>query len=232
MNNKIDALIWGIVFIAAGILYAGNTLNYWDFSLFFDGWWTVFIIAPAIVSIFKRGPRFGNVFLVLLGGLLLLNAQDILSREVFGKLIFPIILVIIGVGLIAKIFFSKKYETTQVISAFIYKDGRETVSNRQIVAIFSGQNIMYPREKFNGAEITAIFGGVELDLSNAVIDSDITIDATCIFGGIDIRFPPNVNVKTYNVPIFGGVSNKFISSVGAPTVYVNATTIFGGIDIK
>jgi hypothetical protein len=232
MNNRTSALIWGIIFIAAGILYAGNTLNYWDFSLFFDGWWTVFIIAPAIVNIFKRGPRFGNVFLVLLGGLLLLNAQDILSREMFGKLIFPIILVIIGVGLIAKIFFGGKYETARINSAFIYKTGEKTISNRQITAIFAGQSIMYPNENFNGAEITAVFGGVELDLSSAVIDSDITIDATCVFGGIDIKFPPNVNVKTYNVPIFGGVSNKFISTVDAPAVYVNATTIFGGIDIK
>ncbi len=82
--------------------------------------------------------------------------------------------------------------------------------------------------------MNAIFGGVELDLREAIIEEDIVINATVAFGGIDISVPGNVNVKVSNIPIFGGVSNKAgrTYNESLPTIYVNSTCMFGGIDIK
>ena len=65
-------------------------------------------------------------------------------------------------------------------------------------------------EKVTGATATAIFGGVDLDLRNAIIDEDIVITSTAIFGGIDIFLPSNVNVKVSSLPIFGGVDDNRI----------------------
>ena len=89
-------------------------------------------------------------------------------------------------------------------------------------------------EKFTGTSVTAVFGGVELDLRNAIIEEDVVINASAIFGGIDIYVPTNVKVKTKSMPIFGGVNNKANISPDEKkhTIYINGTAIFGGIEIK
>jgi len=82
--------------------------------------------------------------------------------------------------------------------------------------------------------VNSIFGGIVLDLREAVIINDVEITATALFAGIDIFVPKGVRVKINNVPIFGGVSNKAeqYEEIGAPTIYLNSTCMFGGIDIK
>ena len=95
-------------------------------------------------------------------------------------------------------------------------------------------NIRPENEEFNGAEMTAVFGGVECDLRNAVIEKDCVIEATAIFGGIDVFLPKNVNVKINSNSLFGGVSgkNRQNSEENTVTVYINGTAVFGGVEIK
>lgn len=87
---------------------------------------------------------------------------------------------------------------------------------------------------FEGAELTAVFGGVRCDLRNAEINRDCVIDVSAIFGGIDIYLPPQVNVKINSTSIFGGMSDKKHqnSKDNTVTVYVNGTCMFGGVDIQ
>ena len=89
-------------------------------------------------------------------------------------------------------------------------------------------------EIFKGAELTAVFGGIKLDLRNAVFESDTAINACCIFGGADILLPDNVNIKVNSNSLFGGIDNKKHqnSKDNVHTVYLNGTCIFGGVDVK
>ena len=89
-------------------------------------------------------------------------------------------------------------------------------------------------EVFQGAELNAVFGGVECDLRNAIIEQDCVIQASAVFGGIDIYVPTNVNIKVSSNSIFGGVSNKTANYHDelAPTIYIKCNCMFGGVDIK
>ena len=110
-------------------------------------------------------------------------------------------------------------------------DGKELKNG---YAAFSGTNMNFDGEVFEGAELTAVFGGVKCDLTRAVIERDCVINASAIFGGIDILVPDGVNVTVRSTSLFGGVSDKRRqkSNENTVTVYVNATCIFGGVDIK
>lgn len=101
-------------------------------------------------------------------------------------------------------------------------------------AIFAGQDVKFDREKFIGADLTAVFGGVKCDLRNAIIESDVVINTSSTFGGIEICVPANVKVKIKSVPIFGGVDNKANTQAdeNSHTIYINSTTVFGGVEIK
>lgn len=110
-------------------------------------------------------------------------------------------------------------------------EGQEELS---MTALFSSRELRLEGEVFHGAIINSVFGGVKLDLDEAIIQSDVRIDIMSIFGGVDIWVPANVNVVVNSMPIFGGVSNKSRNHAApnAPTIYIRATCIFGGVDIK
>ena len=101
-------------------------------------------------------------------------------------------------------------------------------------ATFSEQKVKFDKETFTGADLTAVFGGVECDLRNAIIESDVVINVSSIFGGIDILVPSNVKIKTKSTSIFGGVENRSNTNgeENTHTIYVNGTAIFGGVEIK
>ncbi|MGN1133507.1 MAG: LiaF domain-containing protein, partial [Oscillospiraceae bacterium] len=154
--------------------------------------------------------------------------QDVLSFDMLWKLAVPVIIVIIGLKLIFGAFFGDK-------AMKLLENSKQNGENIKIgCATFSGQNLNFDGEVFNGAELTAVFGGVKCDLRNAVIEKDCAVTATAVFGGIDIFVPDYVNVKVNSNSIFGGVSDKNHRPTvqGAVTVYIYATCMFGGVEIK
>ena len=226
--KKISKILWGIALIAIGGIFALNAFGVTDIQLFFDGWWTLFIIVPCFIGIFSEREKTGNIIGLLIGVFLLLCCQNILGFDMLWKLAFPAIIVIIGLKLIFGAVFGDK-------TMKLLESSKQSGDNIKIgCATFSGQDLIFDGEEFSGAELTAVFGGVKCDLRHAIIEKDCAITATAIFGGIDIFVPDYVNVKVNSNSIFGGVSEKKHRPTvqGAVTVYINATCMFGGVEIK
>ncbi len=226
--RKSTKILWGIVLILAGVLLAINSLGIADVNIFFDGWWTLFIIVPSLIGFFTESDKAGNLIGLSIGVFLLLCCQNILSFDLLLKLLLPIVIVIIGCKLIFGSFRSAKSQ--KVFEQVVSNGG----SVKNATATFSGQNVVYGiGEEFSGAELNAVFGGIDYDLRNAVINNDCVIKMSAIFGGIDIIVPANVNVKVNSTSIFGGVSNKHLNSnANTTTIYIEGTCLFGGADIK
>jgi len=225
--KKSSKIVLGIVLVLAGVLFALNALELMQIDIFFDGWWTLFIIVPCTIGLFTEREKTGNLIGVAIGILLLLACQDILSFSVVWKLIVPGIIVLAGLKLIFGGLFGNKANE-------IMKELKAAGNSPKVgFAAFSGCNLNYENEVFNGAELTAVFGGIKCDLRNAVINGDCAIQVSAIFGGIDILVPPNVNVKVNANALFGGVSNKTkVVQESVATIYVSGLCMFGGVDIK
>ena len=224
--KKTGSVLWGIVLIAAGVVLALNLFNITDINIFFDGWWTLFIIVPSAIGLFIEREKTGNIIGIAIGVFLLLCCQDILSFSMFWKLLVPAIIVIVGLKMVLTGLFGNK---ANEIMKKLRLEGKQP---RSSFAAFSGGDLNYDGEVFEGAELTAIFGGVECDLRNAIIEKDCAIQVSAIFGGIDIFVPVGINVKVNSNSIFGGVSNKTAVHQNAPTIYVSGTCMFGGVEIK
>ncbi len=223
------SILWGIVLVIIGGLLGCKAAGLIEFdTIFFDGWWTLFIIIPcAICAITEKGHRIGNLIGLLVGVLLLLACQDIIDFSLLWKLLVPAIIVIIGLSLIFKNAFNKQLNTE-------IKNLSGKIDDAEVSAIFSGQNVDMKGEKFTGKKLSAVFGGLKLDLREAIIKEDAVIDASAVFGGIDILVPENVNVKVKSSALFGGVKSKHEKEVSEknPTIFVNGSAMFGGIEIK
>lgn len=163
---------------------------------------------------------------LVIGIALLLCTQGIVTFSLIRKLILPFIFIMIGISFIFKDFFNSKIN--EKIKS-LNKSGL-----KEYAATFGENKVDMSNEVFDGADLTAVFGGVELNLNNSEIKDEQIVNATAVFGGITIKVPQNVNVKVKSTSIFGGVDNKIknINGENVPTVYVNAFCMFGGVDIK
>lgn len=218
-------LIWGLLLIAIGVVIGLNSLGIADIDLFFDGWWTLFIIVPSLIDLIKEPTKTGNYIWLGVGTVLLLCAQGILNIEIVGKLIFPVILVGMGISVLLKDKVGKK------VKEKIKKLNEDELE--EYYATFSGQEINPKGDEFEGASLNAVFGGIDLNLTDAQIQKDTLINVTSVFGGVDIKVPSNVNVRVKSTSIFGGVDNKVKKyTENLPTIYVKAFCLFGGADIK
>ena len=230
-NNRLGSILWGAAFIIAGIGFAGNAFGVWNFDLFFDGWWTLCLIVPAVISMIQSGPNTGNVVCALVGVVLLLSAQDVLDPHLLGKLFLPVLLVVIGISILLG---SRRRAVTAENGTVPGAARFSREGTPAYTGVFSGQDVRWPAQAFEGANLTAVFGGVKLDLRDAVFSGDTIVNATAIFGGIDLLVPPHVQVKVSGTPVFGGVENHADGPAagGAPVIYLNTSCVFGGIDIK
>lgn len=226
--KKFSNIILGLLFIGIGVIIGLNVLDIIDINVFFEGWWTLFIIIPCLVGLIHDKDKTGSIIGIVIGIFLLLCCQDIITFDLFFKMIIPVILVIIGLSIIFKEAIGTK------IKKRIEVLNKDLKDQKIISAIFSAQELNYENEEFKGIDLEAVFGGIDIDLSSSIIQEDIVINAKAIFGGIDIIVPKNVNVLVSSTSVFGGVDNdvKNATEEGLITIYINAKCIFGGIDIN
>ncbi|GAA3729285.1 hypothetical protein HDA32_000051 [Spinactinospora alkalitolerans] len=110
------------------------------------------------------------------------------------------------------------------------------VGSENIVAVFGaaerkGRWLVEPR-----TNVSAMFGGVELDLREAILSQrEVTVQCALVFGCLDLVVPPGVRVVNEASGIFGGVSLKHADASlppEAPTVRVTGVCVFGGVEAK
>lgn len=223
---KISNSLWGLVLIILGVIFGLNALEITNINLFFDGWWTLFIIIPCFIDLFKDESKTGNIIGIIIGLCLLLACQDLISFDLIWKLMLPIVLVIIGFSIMFK----------DTINNKVKKEIKKLSKNndKEYCSTFGGQTVDFTNEEFTGCSLSAIFGFTKCDLKDAIIKQDCVINASAIFGGVTILVPKDVNVKITSTPIFGGVfdERKKKTKDTKVTLYINATSMFGGVEIK
>lgn len=226
--KKISNILWGGILVLLGAVLVLNALDITDINLFFNGWWTLFIIVPSLIGLTNSHDRTGSIIGLFIGVFLLLACQGVIDFTLLWKLAVPAIIIIIGLKMILGDAFGNKSDS-------IMKNVKQSGKNiNETCAIFSGNDVVFNGEEFNGAELTAIFGGVKCDLRGAVIENDCVINVCSIFGGIDVIVPEGIKVKIHTTSVFGGTSDKrrIRNDNCDKTIYVNGICMFGGVDIK
>lgn len=103
-----------------------------------------------------------------------------------------------------------------------------------IVAVFSGAErrgrwLVEPE-----TNVVAVFGGVELDLRQAILSRrEVTINIVAIMGGVNLTLPPGVRVINSISAVFGGTSLPPEDTVDpdAPVIRLTGFALFGGVSV-
>ena len=204
--KKIENTVIGLIFIIIGVIIGLNAFHITNIDLFFDGWWTLFIIVPCFFGLFKDQDKTGNIIGLIVGIYLLLYCQGLIDFQLAWKLVVPVIFVLIGLKMIFKDTFNKKKPH---------------------------QNI-YDNQLYTGGNYDVTFNGLILDLTKAYLNEETNITISTLFGGVDLYLPDDVNIQIQSSNFLGGVDlhkreNKIENT---KVIYLNARCIFGGINIK
>lgn len=112
----------------------------------------------------------------------------------------------------------------------------QSKGSENLVAVFGaaerrGRWLVEPR-----TNVSVLFGGVELDLREAVLSQhEVTIQLAVILGGVDITVPHGVRVINNTSSFLGGTDlhgTDQVTDPNAPVVHLTGTCMLGGVDVK
>jgi predicted membrane protein len=218
-------LLLGLTIFALGVLYLLDAAGVLDAHRAIDQWWPTLLVAAGLLTLAERPPSVvrGSI-LTGLGAGLLLFTTDLVEGNAWDYL-WPALLILVGMAIVAR-------WTGRTIAP-----GATDEDVIRSTAVFGGPKLASTAQSFQGAWLTAIFGGITLDLRDARPAPDgASINATVAFGGIDVLVPKGWRISVRSTPIFGGLDDKTDHSqphaADAPTLHVDAVSIFGGVSIK
>lgn len=212
-------VFFGVLVVAFGGLLLLDNLDVLDAGEIIGTWWPVVIILGGILS-FAANPRHWVIPLILVGGgsAVLLRTTGVVDTL---SVVFPVLVILVGVFLL----FGRGFGSTR----------RETGDTVNSFNLFSGSELASQSATFQGGRIGAVFGGAELDLTNATPAPGATLDVFTAFGGVEVTVPRGWRVDINGFPVFGGYENataKDELSENAPVLTIDATVLFGGLDVK
>ena len=233
--------IWtGIFLLAIGGLALvksfGIPVPEWLFS------WQMLLIAIGLFIGFRKGFRDGGWFVpIIIGGVFLAN--DYILQGDLRRHIWPLLLIILGAFFIFRprrrhdCWNQKKNSGMQ--TGTITPLSEESYSHDDFIDstnIFSGTKKVILSKSFKGGDIVNIFGGSEIDLTQADMTNPAVLEVTAIFGGVTLIIPSNWAIKSEAVTVFGGIGDKRkiapLTESPSKTLVLKGTMIFGGMEIK
>ena len=231
LRQALPRLVVGICLATAGVLFTLDNLGILDASQAVRWWPALLVLFGSAHVIGARRPSDMTMgaFWALVGVALLLDRLHLLPVRVWD--LWPLALVFIGGSIVARSFWPRL--GTGVAPGVGNDDDGSTIS---ALAVMSGVQRRSSSIAFRGGNLTAIMGGIEVDLTAARMVADrAVIDCFACWGGIEITVPPGWVVRGRVMPLMGGFGAK----VNAPApgevtgeLLVTGWAIMGGIVIK
>ena len=183
-------------------------------------WWPLLLIGAGFVKVRQPredGQRAAGVALLMIGGLFLLTSFLAIGAT------WPVLMVTFGVFLIWQ---GIEGPRTECVSS----SDSPYLSDMALVGYLKRS---HHSAALRGGSVTAVMGGVELDLRKAGLQGGTAfLDVVAFWGGIEIKVPAGWTVDGRVVPVMGAFENKVDPSESAgPHLVVRGHAIMGAVVI-
>jgi len=237
----------GMIFGAGAILLGGILLLEqvpglpWAPALqFLKHLWPLILVAVGATRILE-GRRPGPGWLLVAAGLVLLART--LGHLRIAALAWPAILLCAGICLVVRSLRRPRQDGQDGQGPGPWRGGfadpgpGPSPDHLKASAILSGFKHAVRSQAFRGGELSAIFGGFELDLREAQLaGGSAQLDLFLLFGGGEIRVPADWEVTTPAAAVAGGVSDRHAPGPGGPggrpRLELTGQILFGGCEIR
>lgn len=222
-----SSVLMGALLVVVGTVLLFERMNLLPTDLVRHFWplfWMVFGGSLLVGNRSPFGKAFG-VFLILLGGGLELEKLGYLQFRL--RDLWPVQLIALGGFMLWRALSPSSFNAARGVA------GAARISE---FAMFGGSDLRVTSHAFEGGDLTAIFGGHEIDLREAQMagpSAEIQADAFC--GGVSLRVPQSWRVTVDGPAIFGGIESKTLTppeGENAPHLIVKAFAMLGGVEVK
>jgi predicted membrane protein len=225
-NNRV---IIGVILVFAGLFLAiRNTGFFPDFIDHVIFSWPMLLVIIGLVMTLGSTEKTGGIIVMAVGGFFMI---PLVFRETFHmyNMFWPSIFIIIGVIFIV----TRRRGWNSVKTKGMIGDDYIDYVN-----VFSGGERQIVSQNFRGGKVSAVFGGIELDLTKArMAPGRNEIEIACVFGGATIIVPDNWYVTIEVTPVLGGFSDSRKLSPGRTVdstsqLVLRGAVVFGGGEVK
>jgi len=220
-----DSFIIGLLLVALGVMFLLDTTSALGSDTAIVGtYWPALLIAWALWRLMGRGLalRLWSLLLLVVGVVFLLSNLNLWAWEI--SQLWPILLVLAGLALV----FGGRLRPrrrTRWRGRRVPGDPRRAGTRGnggpagraadgpgqdfRAFHIFGGGKEQVTAQDFQGGEVSAIFGGMELDLRDATLAAGgAVLDANVVCGGLQLRVPRDWRVNIQTSTLLGAVENK------------------------
>jgi predicted membrane protein len=220
-------VVLGLAIVAFGLLLTADNLDYLEAGRVI-AYWPLILVAFGFAKLFQSDTTSGRLFgvvLIAVGGWM--TADELWGVPLNLEQWWPVALVVLGVLIISRGFRGEPIsDLTNTLSS------SDTAVSE--FAFWSGKVRRNASASFRRADITAIMGGVELDLRAAGTGGqEAVIDVFVWWGGVEITVPPDWVVSNQVVAIMAGADDSSSGTQDARhRLVVRGFVVMGGIEIK
>jgi predicted membrane protein len=226
-NRQSKKPIGGLVLILVGVgLLAhklGLGLPHWLIS------WPMILIVIGFFMGLRQSFHFGGWVVLIFLGLGFTIEKEFLDYDM-RELFWPVAIILMGLFMLFRPG-RKRFEkgfgaATADTSAGDFIDSS---------VVFGGIQKNIISKNFQGGRIENLFGGTDLNMSQADFTGTVVLDFNVAFGGVKLVVPPTWNVKNEVTVILGGIDDKrpIVPDTAQNKVLIlRGTLMFGGIDLK
>lgn len=221
--------IIGVVLVLAGLfLVLRNTGIFPDFIDHVVFSWPMLLVTIGLVMTLGSTEKTAGIIVMAVGGFFMIPR---IFQETFHmyNMFWPSIFIIVGIIFIV----SRRKGWNSVSSKGITGDDYIDYVN-----VFSGGERQIVSENFKGGRISAVFGGLDLDLTKSKLAPGRNeLEIACVFGGATIIVPDTWYVTIEVTPVLGGFSDtrkivpgRTVDSTSQ--LVIKGAVVFGGGEVK
>ncbi len=248
---KISALVFGLLTILAGISLIGFNTGFLPLCykpIIFS--WQMLLIAIGFVGLFSPRKWGFGIVLMLIGGFFMLQKLNIERLDFITRNGWAILLILLGVVIICKTIWLRRFLPGRSFnqrsekSKEWHKDYTTEWKKRQNETGYLERNYVFGGSKekldisdFKGGEISCVFGGTELDLTDCQLaEGTHTLEISTVFGGVVLYVPSHWRIEIRQNRVFGSFEDRR----PAPNfevdenkaLIIDVSAVFGGGEIK
>jgi len=257
--NRGGRALGGLVLVALGALWLIHRMHLVLFPTWLFTWPMILIAIGTFVGARKGFSGGGWQVLLLIGGIFLLpHIYWYYTGSSISEYTWPLVVIAFGLYMILRpkrnFHNSARFQAHWKNHGDKWKNyGKEwsqynnPVSAQPLggtnaedyldeTSIFGGINRVVVSKNFKGGDIVNIFGGCDVNLTQADFNGTVTIDIVQIFGGAKIIVPTDWKVIIKTTSVFGGVEDKrppsLVKENPDKTLVIEGTSIFAGVSIQ
>jgi len=244
-SKRRGRIFGGAALIIAGIILALQELKQITIPDWVFSWQSILVFIGLMIGV-KSNFKRASAFILIMIGSVGLVAEYFLPEIHFSNLFWPIMIIGLGLILIFKPrnrwrnHWMRHHQMHQRFNNPSNDCRTETNDSNDYISssvVFGGVKKNIISKDFKGGEVNNVFGGTDINFTQADIQGTINLEINNVFGGVKLIVPAHWQVKSELNVIMGGVEDK--RNIQQNQVFpsdkilvLKGDVVMGGVEIK